>query len=132
MRNYFAIIFSFILQLNLMIGYGYTHEYVHRRAVPSHQQTSYISPVMYQAKASFSPPRHQDIVVRYQVQRDNVNVRHHVPREVVVRHHVPVAYQTYDRRALDVQQPAPGYSLYFFYWCQKLNCKDLLPYFNKS
>ena len=109
MRNSLVILFAFILQLNLNNGHGYTHEYVHRRVEPLHQQTSYISPVTYQAKASFSAPRHRDSVVRHQVARDNVNVRHvPVPREVVVRHQVPVTYQTYDRTALDVHESAPG------------------------
>ena len=98
MKNCHAfVVFTFIFHLRSTNGQSYAH----RQGEPP--RMSYISPVTYQAKASFSAPEN---VVTRQISRDTV--RRQVPREILVRRHVPVTYQTYDRRAVDVQEPAAG------------------------
>ena len=102
---YMFIVLIFIFHLNSINGQSYVHR---QREPPHHEQMSYISPVTYQAKASFGAPEN---VVTHQISRDTV--RHHVPRELVVRRQVPVTYQTYHRRALGVQEPVAGKVLIF-------------------
>ena len=97
---YIFIVLIFIFHLNSISGQSYVHR---QREPPHHEQMSYISPVTYQAKASFGTPEN---VVTQQIIRETV--RHHLPRELVVRRQVPVTYQTYDRRALGVQEPVAG------------------------
>ena len=101
MKNFYIfIVLIFIFHLQSINGQSYVHR---QREPPHHEQINYISPNTYQAKASFSTPEN---VVKYQISRDTL--RRHVPREIIVRRHVPVTYQTYDRRGLDVQEPAAG------------------------
>ena len=99
MKNFYIFI-VFIFHLKSINGQSYVHR---QREPPHHEQMTYISPNTYQAKASFSAPEN---VVTHQVSRDTL--RRHVPREIIVRRHVPVTYQTYDRRAMGVQKPAAG------------------------